>query len=102
MKRQAIKLIVHERYNPSDSYINDVALIKVYLIFNFYFYLAKWNIKQVNRYKLNIDSQIDPPFVFSELVQPVALPELHSKIRVNATAVVSGWGRLGGVNINRF
>lgn len=68
--RQAVKITVHEGFSPANSYANDVALI-----------------------------EINTPFEFGKLVQPVPLPELHTKIATNSTAVVSGWGRLGGVSL---
>ncbi|KAL7291011.1 hypothetical protein TKK_0015152 [Trichogramma kaykai] len=61
------KVIVHKGFNPSKSLKNDVALIKV-----------------------------TKPFVFSDRVQPVPLPELHTKILANSKATVSGWGGRGG------
>ncbi|XP_003426198.1 mite allergen Der f 3-like [Nasonia vitripennis] len=67
--REAVKITIHERFSPANSYSNDVALIK-----------------------------INTPFKFNKLVQPVPLPDLHTKIATNSTAVVSGWGRLGGAN----
>lgn len=68
--REAVKITIHEAYSPSNSYINDVALIK-----------------------------INTSFEFNDKVQPVPLPDPHTKIVTNSTGVVSGWGRLGGVSI---
>ncbi|XP_032686019.1 trypsin-7-like [Odontomachus brunneus] len=58
---------VHEKYNRSDSWINDIALIKV-----------------------------KTPFVFSFLVYPVVLPRQDEIVKADSTAVVSGYGRLQG------
>ncbi|XP_053975998.1 trypsin-1-like [Hylaeus volcanicus] len=60
---QVEKIIVHEKYNSRDSWINDVALIKV-----------------------------KTRFVTSTRVAPVPLPKATDVIPVNAPAVVSGWG----------
>ncbi|OXU21822.1 hypothetical protein TSAR_003377 [Trichomalopsis sarcophagae] len=65
--RQGVKITMHEGFSPPNSFTNDVALIK-----------------------------ISHPFEFNKLVQPVTLPDSHTKIDTNSTAVVSGWGRLGG------
>ncbi|XP_014486675.1 PREDICTED: trypsin-7-like [Dinoponera quadriceps] len=56
---------IHERYNVSDSLINDIATIKV-----------------------------KTPFVFSSLVSPVVLPQQDEIVKAGATAVVSGYGRI--------
>ncbi|KAG8041998.1 hypothetical protein G9C98_007306, partial [Cotesia typhae] len=62
---EVIKVIVHERYNPSDSWRNDIALLKV---------------KEV--------------FIESEVVSFVPLPSPNQEVPSNSVAVVSGWGRL--------
>ncbi|KAI4479926.1 hypothetical protein M0804_010665 [Polistes exclamans] len=59
------KIIVHENYNPSDSYKNDIALLKVV-----------------------------EPFSESKLLSSVHLPSSHDVINAKDVAVVSGWGRL--------
>lgn len=62
---EVIKVIVHERYNPRDSWRNDIALLKV---------------KEV--------------FIESEIVSFVPLPSPNQEVPSNSVAVVSGWGRL--------
>ncbi|XP_077256103.1 chymotrypsin-2-like isoform X1 [Temnothorax americanus] len=59
------KIIIHEEYNSANSYINDIALLKV---------------KQ--------------PFVKSYKVGHVPLPPKGHTVKANDVAVVSGWGRL--------
>ncbi|KAL7305739.1 hypothetical protein TKK_0001990 [Trichogramma kaykai] len=65
------KIIMHEGYNPSDSYRNDIALIKVV-----------------------------EPFKFSVETRPVPLPKQHESTRPGSRATLSGWGYLhlnGGI-----
>ena len=59
------KIIVHEKYNPDDSWKNDIALLKV-----------------------------EKPFVKSEQITFVSLPPKNQVVKANDNAVVSGWGRL--------
>ncbi|KAG7197994.1 hypothetical protein KM043_016219 [Ampulex compressa] len=58
-------IIVHEEYNPADSWKNDVALLKV-----------------------------KTPFVKTQHVSFVTLPEADMVVNANDVAVVSGWGNL--------
>lgn len=58
------KIIIHEKYNYSDSWKNDIALLKV------------------------------TPFVLSNLISLVPLPSPDDIIKPNDVATVSGWGRL--------
>ncbi|XP_033351311.1 chymotrypsin-2-like [Bombus vosnesenskii] len=62
---QAVKFIVHDEYNPSDSWINDIALIKV-----------------------------NKPFEIGPQLNYVPLPEANRNIPDNSRAIVSGWGRI--------
>ncbi|XP_053976001.1 chymotrypsin-2-like [Hylaeus volcanicus] len=66
---QVEKMIVHAGYNSRDSWVNDIALIK-----------------------------LKTPFVMSRTVAPVSLPKVNEVIPNNTPAVVSGWGdiHLGG------
>ncbi|GAB1865440.1 Mite allergen Der f 3 [Camponotus japonicus] len=66
---------VHESYNPSNSWINDVALLKV-----------------------------KNPFVISTTLQKIPLPPQDYVVNANDVAVVSGWGRLwqGGPTTNKL
>ncbi|XP_011166745.1 chymotrypsin-2 [Solenopsis invicta] len=68
-KPHAVYLIessyVHKGYNPRNSFVHDIALIKV-----------------------------KTPFVFSSLVRPVTLPEQNQIIHAGSYAIVSGFGRL--------
>ncbi|KOC69515.1 Trypsin-1 [Habropoda laboriosa] len=64
-QRNVVKVIVHEKYDSSDSWINDIALLKV-----------------------------DKPFVKSKNVDFVRLPSPDVVIAPNQIARVSGWGRL--------
>ncbi|KAK0094375.1 hypothetical protein PV326_011081 [Microctonus aethiopoides] len=59
------KIIVHENYTESDSWINDIALIKV-----------------------------ESEFSISSILNYVSLPLSHEKIPAGSIAIVSGWGRL--------
>lgn len=59
------KIIVHENYTPSDSWINDIALIKV-----------------------------KSEFAISSILNYVSLPLSHEKIPAGSIAIVSGWGKL--------
>ncbi|XP_036141753.1 chymotrypsin-2 [Monomorium pharaonis] len=59
------KIIVHPRYNSADSWINDIALLKV-----------------------------KTPFKKSVYVGHVPLPPKGHAVKANDIAIVSGWGRL--------
>ncbi|CAK9825264.1 TRYP7 [Anthophora retusa] len=63
--RQAVKVIIHEKYSPPNNWINDIALIKV-----------------------------DRPFDLNSQVSTVPLPRLNETIPAGSVAIVSGWGRL--------
>lgn len=69
------KIIVHENYNSADSWINDIALLKV-----------------------------KTPFVRSAHVSFVSLPGPKDVAKGGEVAVVSGWGRLwqGGPTTNQL
>ncbi|CAK9805102.1 TRYP7 [Anthophora plagiata] len=73
--RQAVKIIVHEKYNPPNNWINDIALIKV-----------------------------DKPLVLNSQISAVPLPRLNENISAGSVAIVSGWGRLqsGGPTTNQL
>ncbi|KAF7399702.1 hypothetical protein HZH68_008294 [Vespula germanica] len=58
-------IIVHENYNPSDSWKNDIALLEVV-----------------------------EPFSETKLISFINLPTSHDVINANDRAVISGWGRL--------
>ncbi|XP_058798969.1 trypsin-1-like [Phymastichus coffea] len=60
-------LIVHEKYDPNDSFRNDISLAKV-----------------------------QEPFTFNTFVQPVPLPKSDFPVPANSSVVLSGWGDLGG------
>ncbi|XP_076179604.1 chymotrypsin-2 [Ptiloglossa arizonensis] len=66
---QVEKIIVHEKYDSRDSWVNDIALIKV-----------------------------KTPFPKTRNVSPVTLPKVDEIIPNDTPAVVSGWGdiNLGG------
>ncbi|XP_017888643.1 chymotrypsin-2-like, partial [Ceratina calcarata] len=59
------KIIIHEKYNPDDSWKNDIALLKV-----------------------------EKPFVKSPQISFVTLPSVSDVVHANDLATVSGWGRL--------
>lgn len=59
------EIIVHEKYNVSDSWKNDIALLKV-----------------------------KTSFTLSNTISSVPLPSLNDIIKPNDLATVSGWGRL--------
>ncbi|XP_051156161.1 chymotrypsin-2-like [Leptopilina boulardi] len=69
------KIISHIEYDPSRSWKNDIALIKV-----------------------------KTPFIMSNEIQKIALPKLDTIVRENEKALVSGWGRiwLGGPSSNNL
>ncbi|XP_072747493.1 chymotrypsin-2-like [Anoplolepis gracilipes] len=56
---------IHEKYNPNDSWLNDIALL-----------------------------QVRNPFIKSATLQFVPLPPSNHVVNPNDVAVVSGWGRL--------
>ncbi|GAB1865438.1 Trypsin-7 [Camponotus japonicus] len=56
---------IHEGYDSNNSWINDIALLK-----------------------------LKSPFNFSALVSPVVLPKQNQTVKANSIAVVSGYGRL--------
>ncbi|XP_076627633.1 trypsin-like [Colletes latitarsis] len=62
-------IIIHENYNPRDSWINDIALLKV-----------------------------KTPFVLNKNISLVPLPEANEDVPSMTQSVVSGWGdiHLGG------
>ncbi|CAL8078739.1 unnamed protein product [Orchesella dallaii] len=62
------KIIVHYNYKPTESHINDIAVIKL-----------KETIK------------------FNDKVQPICLPSEGTEV-YNKSAIVSGWGRLNGTD----
>ncbi|KAG8239607.1 hypothetical protein J437_LFUL019164, partial [Ladona fulva] len=62
-QHKVLAIHVHEGYNPSDSWHNDVAVMKV-----------------------------DPPFVFDDVTAPVALPPQGQQSPVGSDATVIGWG----------
>ncbi|EFN71150.1 Mite allergen Der f 3 [Camponotus floridanus] len=66
---------IHEGYDSSDSWVNDVALLKV-----------------------------KNPFVLSATLQKIPLPPQDYVVNANDVAVVSGWGRLwqGGPTTNQL
>ncbi|XP_011705140.1 PREDICTED: mite allergen Der f 3-like, partial [Wasmannia auropunctata] len=64
-EHNVVKIIVHEGYNPSNSWMNDISLLKV-----------------------------EKPFIMSATVGPVPLPPKDHVVNPNDIAVVSGWGRL--------
>ncbi|XP_034192565.2 chymotrypsin-2-like isoform X1 [Osmia lignaria lignaria] len=61
------EIIINEKYNKTDSWKNDIALLKV-----------------------------EKPFVKSEQIAFVQLPSKNQVVKANDTAVVSGWGRREG------
>ncbi|XP_033230960.1 chymotrypsin-2-like [Belonocnema kinseyi] len=63
------EIIVHKKYNPSNSWKNDIALLKVKV-----------------------------PFNISDELKMISLPKSNQIVSENQKAVVSGWGnlRLGG------
>lgn len=62
---KVIKIIVHKKYNPIDSWRHDIALLKVKNAFN-----------------------------ISDVMNFVTLPNPNEEVPQNSIAVVSGWGRL--------
>uniref|UniRef100_A0A1Q3FII4 Putative trypsin n=1 Tax=Culex tarsalis TaxID=7177 RepID=A0A1Q3FII4_CULTA len=58
-------VIIHPHYNPGNSYVNDIALIR-----------------------------LKTPLVFSDTVQPVRLPTLKWSEVANLDVTLIGWGRL--------
>lgn len=44
--------------------------------------------------------QVKNAFVFTEFFAPAKLPQAGEDVAVDSTAVVSGWGYLGGVSKN--
>ena len=62
---QVVKITMHEQYNPTSSWKNDIALIKV-----------------------------KTPFVVSKLIAFVPLPKANEVVGAKSLAVVSGWGAL--------
>ncbi|XP_076179603.1 transmembrane protease serine 9-like [Ptiloglossa arizonensis] len=64
-KHNVKKIIIHELYNSSDSWKNDIALLKV-----------------------------DKEFIKSKQISFVPLPLANQSTPVNQVATVSGWGRL--------
>ncbi|KZC13980.1 hypothetical protein WN55_06510 [Dufourea novaeangliae] len=69
LRKFAEKFYIHEKYNASDSWVNDIALIKVIT-----------------------------PFDKSSLISPVPMPSSADIAKANDRAIVSGFGRLA-VNI---
>ncbi|XP_029050356.2 chymotrypsin-2-like [Osmia bicornis bicornis] len=64
-EHNVMKIIIHEKYNKTDSWKNDIALLKV-----------------------------ETPFVKSGQTAFVSLPPKNQLVKANDKAVVSGWGRL--------
>ncbi|XP_011706712.1 PREDICTED: trypsin epsilon-like, partial [Wasmannia auropunctata] len=64
-EHNVVKAIRHEGFNPNNSWINDIALLKV-----------------------------DPPFIMSATVGHVPRPPTDHVVKPNDVAVVSGWGSL--------
>ncbi|XP_031838671.1 chymotrypsin-2-like [Nomia melanderi] len=64
-EHNVLKIIMHEKYNSLDSWINDIALLKV-----------------------------EKPFVKSKLISFVPLVSENDVVNPNEVATVSGWGRL--------
>ncbi|ODN00979.1 Serine proteinase stubble [Orchesella cincta] len=62
------KIVVHYNYKPTESHVNDIAVIKL-----------KETIK------------------FNDKVQPICLPNEDTEV-YNKNAIVSGWGRLNGTD----
>ncbi|XP_071859195.1 chymotrypsin-2-like [Bombus fervidus] len=62
---QAVKFIVHAKYDPYNNWINDIALIKV-----------------------------NKPFETGPHLSFVSLPQANQNIPDNSRAIVSGWGRI--------
>jgi len=73
-QHEVVKIIVHEEYDPSNSWINDIALLK-----------------------------IKPPFKLSTTIGKVLLPP-NDTVLTNLVAVMSGWGRLwqGGSTVTKL
>ncbi|CAL1683671.1 unnamed protein product [Lasius platythorax] len=65
LTNEVTQIRVHEKYNPSDSWINDIALLKV-----------------------------KDSFKTSATLQYVPLPPKGHVVNANDVAVVSGWGRI--------
>ncbi|XP_058799009.1 chymotrypsin-2-like [Phymastichus coffea] len=61
------KFIAHEKYNPKDSFRNDISL-----------------------------ARLKTPFIYNLKIQPVTLPKLQFVVPANTSVVLSGWGNLGG------
>ncbi|XP_043262964.1 trypsin-1-like [Colletes gigas] len=72
---QVEKIITHEKYSAEDSYVNDIALIKV-----------------------------KTRFVTSRQIAPVPLPKVNEVIPAKSLAVVSGWGsdKYGGATTKQL
>ncbi|XP_025992614.1 trypsin-1 [Solenopsis invicta] len=64
-EHRVAKITVHEDYDPSNSWINDIALLKV-----------------------------KNPFIQSSTIGYVPMPPRGHEVKPNDIAVVSGWGRL--------
>ncbi|XP_065336417.1 trypsin-1-like [Cloeon dipterum] len=64
-RHQVTNIIMHESYDPIDSWNNDIAILEV-----------------------------SPAFVFSDNVQPITLPNQGDAPAVGSPATVIGWGRI--------
>ncbi|KAG8235401.1 hypothetical protein J437_LFUL009260 [Ladona fulva] len=64
VSHQVVEIRVHEKFDPSDSWINDIAIMKV-----------------------------SPPIEMRDGVAPVKLPKKGQETPAGSTATVIGWGR---------
>ncbi|XP_076301520.1 chymotrypsin-2-like [Lasioglossum baleicum] len=86
---QVEKVIVHENYKPSDSYVNDIALLKVTE------HQQRWGKLHFTGHKiLTRSNTIKTPFKLGKYISTVPLPNANEPVPAKSPAVVSGWGRL--------
>lgn len=62
-RHQVVEITVHEKYDPADSYVNDIAVVRV-----------------------------ETPFVFDANTAPVVLPAQNEESAPGAKGTLVGWG----------
>jgi len=99
-QHNVVKIIKHKGYNPSSSWINDIALLQVNILYvNFLFTQRNWDLynflflKIINLKQIYL-FQVETPIKKSNTVGYVPLPPKDHVVEANDIAVVSGWGRL--------
>ncbi|KAG8222284.1 hypothetical protein J437_LFUL003265 [Ladona fulva] len=76
------EMILHEDYNISDSWINNIALLKV-------------NGTETKFHRVRpTESLLNPPIQFGEGLAPVSLPQNGQTYPVGTSGLMAGWGQI--------